>query len=238
MIKTFVTGVGGGVGQGVLKSLRMIDDLDIEIVAGDMSPHAAGLYVADEAIIVPKASAPDYVDRVIEILRSREIDYYFPGTDVELLVCAENAERIREASGAEVVVSPVEAVRIADDKYKTCQFLRDHGLPHPATQLAEEADLDALDYPVVLKPRVGCRSIGVEIADSADAIRRRMQDRPRPHRARVGRDRRRRIHLHRSSDRRRDLRACRPPALAPKRRHLPGRTRAKPSHRCLRHGRG
>ena len=43
MINVLVTGAGGGVGQGVIKSLKIIKGLDIRIIAADMSELAAGL---------------------------------------------------------------------------------------------------------------------------------------------------------------------------------------------------
>ena len=39
-MNVLVTGAGGGVGQGVIKSLKMIKDMDIKIVAADMGELA------------------------------------------------------------------------------------------------------------------------------------------------------------------------------------------------------
>ena len=174
MISVLVTGVGGGVGEGIIKCLRSIDDLDIRIVTADMSTKAAGLYCGDLAVLVTAASAPDYVDRIIHICRQESIDYYIPGTDVELVVCASNAERIHEASGTEVIVSPLSAIEIADDKYETFRFLKDNGLARPATYLPADIEPEELAYPLVVKPRIGCRSIGVEVVNDAAALQERL----------------------------------------------------------------
>lgn len=171
MTTVLVTGVGGGVGQGILKCLRRITDIELKIITADMSPLAAGLYSGDLAVISPAYNSPDYVERIIEICKREAVDYFFPGTDVELMPCAENAARIQSASGTKVVISPLSAVRTADDKYATAHFLRQHGLPYPETYLPGEIDPDELHYPLIVKPRVGWHSIGIVQVDDPEALR-------------------------------------------------------------------
>jgi carbamoyl-phosphate synthase large subunit len=170
MIKILVTGAGGGVGQGIIKSLKLIDDLALSIIAADMSPLAPGLYAADRAYLVPAARSDEYLQRLIEICSHEKIDYYFPGTDVELMFCAENGKRIEEVTGTRVVVCPSKVVKIADDKYLTFRFLKDNGFHAPNSWLPEDLDVGDVNYPVVVKPRVGCRSIGVQVVDSKERL--------------------------------------------------------------------
>ena len=37
MLNILVTGAGGGVGQGIIKSLKMIKDMQMNIIAADMT---------------------------------------------------------------------------------------------------------------------------------------------------------------------------------------------------------
>lgn len=172
MIRVLVTGAGGGVGEGIIKALRRIADLEITIIAADMSHWAAGLYAGDIARLVPRSSAPDYVDAIIKICREERADYYLPGTDVELAVCAANAARIEAECGAHVVIASPEAVRIADDKRETARFLERAGLAFPKTFLRSEWREGALGFPVIVKPRIGCRSIGLEVVHDAAQLAR------------------------------------------------------------------
>jgi carbamoyl-phosphate synthase large subunit len=174
VITVLVTGAGGGVGQGIIKSLRLIDDLDIKIVAADMSNLAAGLYAGDISRIVPAAAAPDYLAHLGAIFQQENIDYYFAGTDVELLFCAKNKAAIEQEYGVNVVVSPLDAIAIADDKFKTSEFLRKNGFYYPETTPAEAVDVDTVEFPVIVKPAVGCRSIGVGIAHDKEQLKSRL----------------------------------------------------------------
>lgn len=174
----FVTGAGGGIGQGVIKALRLIDDLDLRVVAADASPLSAGLYAADLACLVPSASDPGYVEALLSLFSELGVDYYFPGTDVELTVCAEQSERIRAAVGTRVVVAPPDTVAIAADKYATFQFLRRNGLAAPTTYLPDEVDPAALTFPAVVKPRSGCRSQGYSVVSGPEELARRLAELP------------------------------------------------------------
>jgi carbamoyl-phosphate synthase large subunit len=164
MITVLVTGAGGGVGQGIIKSLKLINDLEIKIIAADMSNLAAGIYAGDVSRIVPSAAADGYLESICKIFIEESVDYYFAGTDVELLFCARNKNFIEHEYGVKVVVSPLTAIEISDDKLKTAKFLKQNNFYYPKTWLPQEIDLSTIDFPVIVKPAVGCRSIGVGIS--------------------------------------------------------------------------
>ena len=168
MINVLVTGVGGGVGQGILKSLKLIKDLELRIIAADMYELGACLYGGDYCHVIPAPSDENFFDEIAEICRRHEIDFYFPGTDIELFKCTESAEYMKEKLGVEIIVSPLNVIEIADDKFKTVEFLKQHQFHYPETQEPEGVDLESLNYPLIVKPRVGFRSIGVHKVDNAE----------------------------------------------------------------------
>lgn len=162
MITVLVTGAGGGVGQGIIKSLKMTKDLEIKVIVADMSELAAGLYAGDIACLVEGCSSPTYMNSLARIFDKYKVDFYIPGTDVELMFCAENKSKMKENFNVETVVSSVETIDIADDKFKTFEFLKNQGFNYPYTKRLCDYSEDEFDFPVIIKPAVGCRSIGVK----------------------------------------------------------------------------
>lgn len=153
-----VTGVGGGVGQSVCKSLQ---DSGYRVVGADLSPEAAGLYAVDVAHLVPRTQSPDYIDRILEICREEGVSLVFPGLEPDLFAISEGAARLR-AAGIIPVVSDMSIIRLCDNKLLTAQFLSDHGFFAPRTVQLEAGVFPDLPLPFVCKPKTGgARSIGV-----------------------------------------------------------------------------
>ncbi len=161
-MKVLVTGAGALLGQGIIRALRA-SSLRPYIVAVDPNPLSAGLYWADSAHLVPLAAGPDYLDRLQEVLLAEQPDAVLIGTDVELPLLAAHRARIERDCRTCVVVSSPEVVAIADDKWLTYQFLRSQGFDCPASCLpgGEGALLAEVGFPLIVKPRVGARSVGV-----------------------------------------------------------------------------
>jgi len=170
MIDILVTGAGGGVGQGVIKSLKMIKDLDIRIIAADMNELAAGLYACNVAYIVERCDSKNYMESLCKIFLKESIDFYIPGTDVELKFCAKNKKYIKNKFNVHTVISSLEVVEISDDKFRTSSFLKEHGINCPKTGLLKDVEIEHIKYPVIIKPAVGCRSIGVYKINNFDDL--------------------------------------------------------------------
>jgi carbamoyl-phosphate synthase large subunit len=157
-MKVVVTGVGGGVGQSILKSLQ---GTEYTAVGVDGEVLATGLYGATRGYRGLYAREPGYVQRLIEICRAERGALLFPGLDAELPVLAREATRIREAGTLAVVSSP-EVVAICDDKLETSRFLREHGFPTPQTVPFSDRVGEVMTFPFVIKPmKGGARSRGV-----------------------------------------------------------------------------
>ncbi|MDD5704299.1 MAG: ATP-grasp domain-containing protein [Kiritimatiellae bacterium] len=149
MKTVMVTGVGGGVGQSVLKALS---GGPYRVVGVDSEPLAAGLHAVDKAYLGVYASNPAFVDRLLDICAKECCKLIFAGHDVEILPMAENASRF-QAQGVTAVVSSPDVIRICDDKLATNAFLKANGYAVPETwRLAE---VTTIKGPVVLKPQCG-----------------------------------------------------------------------------------
>src|SRR4051794_8301707 len=131
MRSILITGVGGGVGQSILKCLQ---GTGYRLVGVDGEALATGLYAVDQAYTIPYASQPGFVDRLLEMARAEGCVLLFPGLDAELPYLARSADRFASI-GTRVVISDPEVIKISDDKLATARFLDRHGFPSPVTRL-------------------------------------------------------------------------------------------------------
>ena len=141
-----------------------------KVVATDMQLSAPALSAADVKIAVPAVYAPDYIDRTLEICRDNDVRAVICLNDLELPILARSAERFREI-GVTPIVSAPEVIDICFDKYRTAQYVASLGLETPMTfvSLAEARKALAegrLKFPLVLKPRWGSGSIGIEFVNN------------------------------------------------------------------------
>jgi len=168
-IKVIITGAGALLGQGIIRALKQ-STLKTHIVAVDPSPFAAGLYWADSAHLVPYATDPKYIDQLKDIIQFEKPDIVLVGTDIELPIIANNREILEKEFQTHILVSNADVIAIANDKYLTYNFLRDAGFDYPETCLpgGEEELISKVGFPLVVKPRIGARSVGVhEVYDRA-----------------------------------------------------------------------
>jgi carbamoyl-phosphate synthase large subunit len=172
-MKAVVTGGGSLLGQGIIRALRA-SRFAPTVLAVDPSPLAAGLYWADSARLVPLANAPDYAGRLYDILQAERPDIVFVGTHVELRVMAHHRRAWEKSLNTQIVVSRPEVVAIADDKWSTYQFLKENGFPCPESVLPgdEEWLIERVGFPLVVKPRVGARSVGLNLVHSREELTR------------------------------------------------------------------
>lgn len=162
-----MTGMGGIVGQGILKCLT---NSPYRMIGVDASELAAGLYVMERGYVVPRVNDPSYIDHLLGLCLREGVRYVFPGLDMELPVLAQAAPRLREQGVLPIVSSP-EVIELADDKLATARFLQAHGFEAPKTVDLGEESPRKLGFPVVLKPRRGgSRSQGVFIIPSESEL--------------------------------------------------------------------
>jgi carbamoyl-phosphate synthase large subunit len=172
-MKVLVTGAGALLGQGILRCLLESASRP-RVVAVDPSPLAAGLYWTERRHLVPMATDPAYLDRLGAILATERPDALLVGTDGELEVLAMHRADLESTYGCHVVVGSASVIAIANDKWRTFEFLLGRGFPVPASCLpgGEEALVREVGFPLVVKPRVGARAVGMSVVRGWDELRR------------------------------------------------------------------
>jgi len=160
-INVLVTGAGAGVGQSIIKAVRL-SKINTKLIVTDNSPMAAGMCRADAAYLVPLAREKGYIKKIIEICNKEKVGLILVGTDVELPALTNNKKKIESSTNANLIISDPKAIKIADDKWKTTQFLKENGFPYPKSALEKDFNkfIKEIGFPVIIKPRISARSVG------------------------------------------------------------------------------
>jgi carbamoyl-phosphate synthase large subunit len=137
-----------------------------QVFAADADPLAPAMQEADVAVTAPSFHQPDYVDHLVALCEKHRIRLLFSLNDLELPILACHRDRFSSV-GTTPVVSAPDVIATCSDKWATHQVLTRWGLPSPKTFLsltqAREALVDGeITFPVVVKPRWGTASIGIE----------------------------------------------------------------------------
>jgi carbamoyl-phosphate synthase large subunit len=135
-------------------------------IAADPSPLAPAQYAAHVRCAVPLVDDPRYVKALRELCELHEVGAVLPLTDLDIEVLA-----VARAEGRlpALVPSP-QVARATYDKYEAHLLLGRLGLPSPPTVLPD-ADLGALEYPVMIKPRRGSGARSIHLARDAEQAR-------------------------------------------------------------------
>ena len=146
-----VTGVGGGVGQNIIKSL---ENSDYNVVGLDGDYLAVGLYLSKTAYLIPYANKDNYIPKLLEICKNENISLLFPGLDPELMPLSLN-RHLFDKIGTKVVVSRPEVITISDNIQLAFEHLMKSGVNVPNTFLAEKFNPSKESYPFILRQKVG-----------------------------------------------------------------------------------
>lgn len=136
-----------------------------KVIATDMSGLAPALYEADKYYIVPKMSAPNYIDVVLGICMQENVKGVLSLIDPELSLLAKNEARFKSI-GTKVIGSDYALCEMALDKFQMFNWLSDHGYKCAKSYMNKEAfyaDIDdgKIIYPVFVKPARGSASIAI-----------------------------------------------------------------------------
>lgn len=175
-VTVLVTGAGGTGGIAAIKSLQRTTDF--EVVGADMNPKAIGFYFTDEKIVVPPATADNWIGSLCDCLDTHEIDVVVPAIDEEVA----QIQELRATAPETSFVAPTESfVDLCLDKYRLMTALDDAGITVPETWTVDSAvDLVDEQYPLILKPRTGRGGRGIQVVESPAELRGALTNTTRP----------------------------------------------------------
>lgn len=146
-----ITGVGGGVGQSIIKALQ---NTDYRLIGMDGEKLGAGLYAVDEAYTIPYAANDGFINAVLNVCREKKINILFPGLDAELFKFSEHSALFADI-GTVVIVSRPEVIDISENKWSTYEKLAAAGFNVPLTYKLVDYSEPPLDFPFIIKPYLG-----------------------------------------------------------------------------------
>lgn len=140
-----------------------------KIFAADMQLTAPAMVDADVAIEVPAIYDDDYIYSIKEIVKDNNIKAVISLNDLELPILSEHKQQI-ELLGAKVIVAGTKAIDISFDKWETVKYLETNGLASPKTYITLDEAKEAIEsrelsFPLVIKPRWGSASIGIDFPE-------------------------------------------------------------------------
>ena len=163
-----------GTRNKIVQYFRRTFSPDGRVIATDMSSYAPALYEADAYYIVPRITAPDYLDIIEDICRKEKITGMLSLIDPELSLLAKNRDRFA-ALGVTVIGSDYAQCERAMDKMEMYRWLKEHNYPC-AESFTDKAAFytaissGALHYPVFVKPVRGSASIAISKAQDQATV--------------------------------------------------------------------
>jgi carbamoyl-phosphate synthase large subunit len=144
------------------------------VLAGDASLEAPALQEADESFLLPSVNDHDYLDKLLDICKQKQVRLLISLNDLELPLLAKQRELFLQIGTFPIVSSP-EIIDICFDKWATFLFLKKIGVSTAKTYLSLAEARQALErgdisFPLVIKPRWGSASIGIQYSEDDEEM--------------------------------------------------------------------
>lgn len=151
-----VTGIGGNVGQGILRNIR--DSFpEIHLIGVDISVFTSGNHLCAKTYQVPYAYNDSYISTIKKICLEENIDLVVPSTDYEVFYLS----KFQNDISAKVAASDFKTTEKYLDKYKSYVYHEKHDIPFAKSWLPMAYDNSEKE--IIAKPREGRGSRGILI---------------------------------------------------------------------------
>ncbi|MBS7632045.1 hypothetical protein KEJ15_00240 [Candidatus Bathyarchaeota archaeon] len=117
MKRILTTGAGGPAGINFVASLKIAPE-KLFIVGTEANKHFLHLIPTTKKQLLPKATDPNYIDALNEIIRKEKIEFLHPQTDAEVKVVSEKREKI----DAKLFLPSKKAVATCQDKLEAARL--------------------------------------------------------------------------------------------------------------------
>ena len=153
---------------------QTLNEIGGKVIATDCDKNAPAIYFADENEITPRINDEGYLSSIITVCKKYNVDAVVSLIDPELEILAKNKKQF-DMIGVKLILSPLNMIQYSFDKQETYNYLSKLGIPCVPT-FSKISDIDLyLDkkeysFPLVVKPRKGSASIGIEKVNNKEEL--------------------------------------------------------------------
>lgn len=144
------------------------------VIVADPEHNAPSLQAGDENYVIPHQNGTHYMEAIFEICKKHEVKCLVPLNDWEVPKLAKHKIEL-EKLGVTVFAPDTDVVHKVRDKGKYHELLGSFGVKAPRSYFnvkdAEQAiEKEEVFFPLIIKPRNGSASLGIELAESFEEL--------------------------------------------------------------------
>lgn len=144
---------------------RAVSSIGGKVYTADLNPKMSpACQLSDGALTVPRVTKDEYIDALLEICKSYDIQIVVPTIDTELQMLAKNKCRFEE-NDIDVMVSDIDFINVCRDKRLTMSLFEQLDIRNPAMR-----DKYAPVFPMFAKPYDGSLSTNIHVLKCAADI--------------------------------------------------------------------
>ena len=169
-IRVLITCVGGTMMPCLLSELKSDSSLSLHLIGVDSDKNAIGKKYLDKFFTVPSGVDPSYISAVYAIAEEESVDVIVVLSDEEAFKLAKKKHEF-EKINVNVLVSPIEVLKLIEDKVLTYKILKKNGIRIPKYKSVKnirelKKEISYYGYPtksVIIKPVFGRGGRGVKL---------------------------------------------------------------------------
>lgn len=131
--KILVCGAGGTPATNFVRSLKEVKE-EISLVGTDCDPFTLQRAETHESFLVPRATEPDYINMINQIVATHGIQFIHAQNDQEIEILSEK----RDELNAHVFLPSRRTVAICLDKFHSSQIWQEAGIRTPETMIIHQ----------------------------------------------------------------------------------------------------
>ncbi|MDY0362209.1 MAG: ATP-grasp domain-containing protein [Desulforegulaceae bacterium] len=143
--------------------LKFLEENGFYLAGADISDECVGRFFTDSFFKVPKAEMEEQVwECYRKIVLETSAEWIISGPENEISVLAKK-EKMFADMGCTLFHPSLDVLETITDKMNFYEFAYENGILTPRTVLPDNPELKSMDMPLILKPRKGRGSTGIEI---------------------------------------------------------------------------